>query len=166
MQSFKLMKSLHPGARWIFRLSSYGFIFIILLFLGGFGLGMLIGLNLIMIILIYLILAIIIGEIYARLAYHFWKYDFTTTELKIEKGIIWKKYKSIPYQRVQNVEISRGIMARIFGFSTVAIHTAGYSAPTRGFGGRAEGNLPALSVEDAEKIRQFLMSKIGKRSGF
>ncbi|MAE42430.1 hypothetical protein CMO93_01550 [Candidatus Woesearchaeota archaeon] len=169
------MKSLHSGSRWIFRLSTYGIFFIVVFFLGIYGIGFLLDLdesssffgNLGMMLLIYLVLAIILGEIYARLAYQFWKYDFTTTELKIEKGIIWKAYKSIPYQRVQNVEIHRGIMARIFGFSTVAIHTAGYAAPRRGFGGGAEGNLPAVSIEDGEKIRKFLMGKIGKRgSGF
>lgn len=131
------MKNLHPGARWTFRLSTYGVFFTILFFLGIFGISFLLDAdvpskyfgNIGMLLFIILILAIILGEIYARLAYQFWKYDFTDAELRIEQGIIWRKYKSIPYQRIQNVEIHRGLIARIFGFSTVAIHIAGYSAP-------------------------------------
>lgn len=116
-------------------------------------------------------MVILFGEIYSRLAYKYWKYDFTPNELIIEKGIIWKVYKNIPYQRIQNIEISRGITARIFGFSTANIQTAGYSAPihTRWgsvAGGGAEGNIPAVSIEDGERIRQFIMSKLGRKSGF
>ena len=172
------MKSLHPGARWVFRFSTYG-IFVVILFIVGFtGLTYLLEggaelkflSNTGIFFLIILILAVILGEVYSRLAYQFWKYEFTSAELKIESGIIWKKYTSIPYQRIQNVEIHRGIIARIFGFSTVAIHTAGYSAPAyRGIWGvgrsGAEGNIPGVSIEEGEKIRQFIMSKIGKRSG-
>ena len=122
-------------------------------------------------VLLWLLAVFGVGEIYARMAYNRWMYEFTPTELKIEKGIIWKNYKSIPYNRVQNVEIHRGILARIIGFSTLDIQTAGYSGGYhRGgrYGGhmpRAEGHIPAVSPEAAEKIREFLMKKIRKRSG-
>lgn len=173
-----MMRNLHPGARWTFRLSTYWLFFAILFVVGITALTYLLESdselkyfsNAGMSFLIILILAIVFGEIYSRLAYQFWKYDFTNTELKIEQGIIWKKYKSIPYQRVQNVEIQRGLIARIFGYSTIAIHTAGYSAPAYqgwwGMGARgAEGYIPGVSIEEGDKIRQFIMSKIGKRSG-
>ncbi len=172
-----IMRTLHPGVRWIFRFNTYSIFITIFFFVGLFGIsifldGDLLGSlsNIGKAFLTILILIIIIGEIYARLAYQFWKYDFTNTELKIESGIIWKKYKSIPYQRIQNVEIHRGLIARICGFSNIAIHTAGYSAPVhRGIwnlgGSGAEGGIPSVSIEEGEKIRQFVMNKIGKKSG-
>ena len=115
-------------------------------------------------IFIFLFLYLVIGEIYARLSYRFWKYEFTHNELKIEKGIIWKAYKSIPYERVQNVDIHRGILARLLGFSSIQIQTAGYSAvySGRGLSVGSEGYLPAVSMEGAEKIREFLIKKISK----
>jgi uncharacterized membrane protein YdbT with pleckstrin-like domain len=79
-----------------------------------------------------------------------------------------KVYKSIPYERVQNVDIKRGILARILGFSVLDVQTAGYSG---GYGnGRMlpEGRIPALSVVDAEKYREFVLGKIsgkGKNQG-
>lgn len=164
------MEKLHPGVKILFRLGIY-FSFIFLFILFGFAfIGVAIafgGLGLILpIFLLYLIIVAGLGEIYARLSYKYWKYEFTNSELKIEKGIIWKVYKSIPYARIQNVEIHRGIIARLLGFSTLSIQTAGYSGYSRnGRGAAAEGSIPAVSVVRAEEIRSFLMKKIGKRSG-
>ena len=170
------MKHLHPGARWQFRIASYFVLIFIMLFVVVFSASTfsaifdLTGTNMFIIFLIafllYIFLIIIFGEIYARLAYNNWKYEFNPTELKIERGIIFKNYKSVPYQRVQNVDIHRGILARMLGFSTLAIQTAGYSGGYQGRGGiRAEGLIPAVSIQEAEDKREFLMKKIGKKSG-
>jgi uncharacterized membrane protein YdbT with pleckstrin-like domain len=109
-------------------------------------------------------ITILIGEIYSKLAYKNWKYELTSNELKLERGIIWKKYSTIPFERVQNIDIKRGILARIIGFSTLNIQTAGYHY-TGNSGAISEGYIPAVSVEEAEKIRDFLVKKIGKRQG-
>jgi len=169
------MEKLHPGARWSFRLgvySSFIFIFIILLFFGfqwmtgdrSGGDGFLSTVLLILIIAIGIV--VILGEIYARMAYNRWLYEFTPHELKLEKGIIFKNYRSVPYERIQNVEIHRGILARMLGFSSLEIHTAGYSG---GYQGRrrvhAEGYIPAVFINKAEHTREFLMKKISKRHG-
>ena len=37
--------------------------------------------------------------------------------------------------------------------------------PVHGRGASAEGLIPAVSMEEAEKIRDFLMKKISKKSG-
>jgi membrane protein YdbS with pleckstrin-like domain len=95
------------------------------------------------------------------MSYNRWFYEFTPEGLKIEKGIIWKTYKNIPYQRIQNIEIHRGIIARMCGFSTVDLQTAGYAfSGHRGGRSRAEGHLPAIDIKAAEEIREFVMSKI------
>ena len=110
-------------------------------------------------------LTIIFGEIYARMAYNRWFYEFTDQGIKLERGIIWKRYSNIPYDRVQNIDVTRGILARLLGFSTINIQTAGYSSYSR-LGTKSEGHIPAVSVQDAEKIREFIMKKItGKKSG-
>ena len=85
--------------------------------------------------------------------------------LKLERGIIWKKCSNIPYERVQNVDIHRGIIARMNGFSTVDIQTAGLhmSYGQRG-GARSEGHIPAVAIEHAEKIREFVMHKVSRKS--
>ena len=96
------------------------------------------------------------------MAYNRFFYEFTDNNLRLERGIIWKRYSNVPYERVQNVDISRGIIARLCGFSSVNIQTAGYSAMGRR-GISSEGYLPAVSPEEADEMREFLMKKISKR---
>ncbi len=166
---------LHPGAKWLFRFRTYFIGIFIAIFLGSFlggFLGTFLGPGaMTFFISIFLMAAIImlIIEVYVNMAYNRWFYEFTKEGLKIERGVIWKKYSNIPYERVQNVDVTRGIIARIFGFSTLNIQTAGYGGMMyrRGFGGMAqsEGYIPAVSITDAEKIRDFLMKKItGKKT--
>ena len=114
--------------------------------------------------LLGLVVLIILAEIWIRMAYNRWFYEFTDTNLKLERGVIWKRYSNVPYERVQNVDIHRGIIARMLGFSSVIIQTAGYSAMGRGGGVMSEGYLPAIDIESAEKIRDFLMKKISRHS--
>lgn len=165
------LKRLHPGAKWLFRIKGFfGWLFV-MIFLSiwtGTFLAALVGGFTLAGIFTYLILVvislIILVEVYSRLAYHFWMYEFMGNQLKIERGIIWKKYSNIPYERVQNVDITRGIIARLLGFSTVNIQTAGFSVPAGNRGGAwSEGYIPAVPMEEAEKIRDFLMKKISKK---
>jgi len=173
-----VMKQLHPGAKWQFRVNGFfGMLFLFIFFgiwgsvaIGGFlvalfGNGVILPFILFLIFIFIIFLVLI--EVFARLSYKFWKYDFTQDQLRIEKGIIWKKYSNIPYQRIQNVDITRGIIARMLGFSSVNIQTAGYSMPvnSRGYAMHSEGYIHAVSMQEAEQIREFIMKKITKRSG-
>lgn len=172
------MEQLHPKAVWLFFFQ----------FLFGFGIiGFLIALFfitplfttiqkaiseeavtfpwgwLIFFFLFYLIFC----YIWAKLTYRFWRYELAGDAVKIEKGVIWKKYISIPYERVQNVDIYRGILARLFGLSDLQIQTAGYSGGYGRYGrGRTEGRLPGLGVQTAEQLREELVKKVkGTKQG-
>ena len=100
---------------------------------------------------------IIFAWIWAKLSYRFYRYELRGDGFRKEHGVIYKKYVSIPYARIQNVDIHRGILARLLGLSDLNIQTAGSS-----YGGRiknAEGRLPGLSKEIAEQLRDELISK-------
>ena len=99
---------------------------------------------------------------WAKLSYRFYKYELTDDGFRKELGVIYKKYVTIPYDRIQNVDIYRGILARILGLSDLHIQTAGASAQVSRYGwlaGGAEGRLPGLSKEDAEKLRDELIRR-------
>jgi len=170
-----VLKQLNEGAKWQFRVNAFfGWLFFLIIFsfwITGFivawsGLGNFFNIFAVYIIS-FIVLLIVLTEVYARLSYRFWKYEFSQDQLRIERGIIWKRYSNIPYQRMQNIDITRGIIARLFGFSTVNIQTAGYSMPANGMnGGRfSEGYIPAVSIQEAEKIREFVIKKITKKKG-
>ena len=161
-------KQLHPGVLWLFRIRSYIVALFLVILLSVFLIPVfLIFQSAVLAVIFVIVLAIVLGEIYVRMLYNRWFYEFTGTNLKLERGVIWKSYSNIPYTRVQNVDIHRGIIARICGFSSVMIQTAGYSAFGGGLFGRrmgVEGYIPAVDINEAEKIRDFLMKKIGKRT--
>lgn len=165
------MEKLHPGARWAFRFRAYYSFFIVGIFLYLWGLGSLgiffsFSLNTnILFLIIYFFVALFITEIYATMAYNRFLYEISDNGVKIEQGVVWKKYTSIPYERVQNVDIKRGIIARMFGFSSVDIETAGRSGGYARYGRRrgqyrSEGHLPALGPNHAEQVREFVLKKI------
>lgn len=164
-----MKQQLHPKATWFFRVRAYiSMFFAFIIFIVWISLTLfpnLLGISHNSSILISATLSIVIvfilGEIYARMSYNRWFYEFTQTNLKIERGIIWKKYSNIPYERIQNIDIERDIIARIFGFSSVLIQTAGYSGGAR-YGLHSEGYIPAVSIGEAEKIREFVIKKISK----
>ena len=159
------MEKLHTGAKWAF-FSRKIFLFIFISFwLSIIFLGRLtepsISTNIFPYILILgFIIAVIISYILAQLEYNNWFYEFKKDGVHTQNGIISKHYASVPYVKIQNVDITRGWLARIFGFSTLKIHTAGY-----GFAS-AEGSIPALNPQKAEQYRDWLLKiAIGKKQG-
>lgn len=166
-----MKKQLHPGARWLFRVQAFWAVIIIsFFFFWGFMSRSIIkqneALTLSKIFLYWFVIFLvimIIAEIWVRMAYNRWFYEFTDSNLRQEHGVIWKNYSNVPYERVQNVDIRRGIIARMFGFSSVNIQTAGYSMPIRGYGQSSEGYIPAVEISEAERIRDFLMKKLSKK---
>lgn len=109
--------------------------------------------------IIFFLVIMIISFLAAKLTYHFYKYDLTENEYKAERGIIWKRYISIPYERIQNVDIHRGILDRLFGLSDLQIHTAGYGAAGGMSKRGSEGRLPGIGRKEAELVREELVKR-------
>jgi len=103
--------------------------------------------------------------IWAKLTYHFYRYELTDLGFRKESGVIYKRYVTIPYSRIQNVDINRGILARLLGLSDLQIQTAGMSASISrhgAMGAGAEGRLPGVSKEDAELLRDDLIKRASR----
>ncbi len=164
------MEKLHPRAVWLFffRFLGAGFFFAIFLSVFLRGVYSLAGTRSVMIGLFLFFLLWLGGSYFwAKLSYNAYKYQLTEDVFKKEHGVIWKKYVSIPYERIQNVDIHRGILARLFGLSDLMVQTAGYSGNygRRGMGD-PEGKLPGVSVEKAEELREELVKKAkGTKTG-
>ena len=163
------MNQLHPKAVWLFFISSFLRLFIVFVILGfqatiflskiGEDTSVIGYVGWFLAIMVFLIVLLFI---WAKLSYRFYKYELTDDGFRKELGVIYKKYVTIPYDRIQNVDIYRGILARILGLSDLNIQTAGASAQMSRYGGLtggAEGRLPGLSREDAEKLRDELIRR-------
>lgn len=99
------------------------------------------------------IVLLVLFVVYAKLTYKFYKYELREDSFRKEHGVISKRYVTIPYDRIQNVDIYRGVIARLLGLSDLHIQTAGTSAPVA----MGEGRLPGLSKEVAEQLRDELI---------
>ena len=98
----------------------------------------------VLILIIYGVLALpLIFLRYFRFRYH-----ITRTEIVIQSGIFTRQNRSIPIERIQNIEIEQAILPRLFGTAKVKIETAG-SAKT-------EGVLEFVSVRRAHQIRDVI----------
>jgi len=71
-------------------------------------------------------------------------------ELVIRRGRLFRTLVSIPYGRLQYVDIQSGPLSRAFGLASVEIHTA---SPESG------GVIPGLPVAEAEALRARLAAR-------
>jgi uncharacterized membrane protein YdbT with pleckstrin-like domain len=149
--------------RWMI---GFWFLFIFLMIIIGIGfLDFIINSGIIGIVFYYLILPIILGLIvaygWASLYWNNYSFEVGPEKITITRGVIGKRVVNIPYERVQNVNIWRGVLDRIFGIYAVQIETAGgFSAMSSGgYGTRmaAEGSIQGLI--NPEPIADYIIAK-------
>jgi putative membrane protein len=90
--------------------------------------------------------------------YLYWsrfEYRVGANEIRIDSGIFSRTHRSIPFDRVQDVDITQGPLARLLGLAKVKFET-GASA------GKEEGVLLAIALNRAEAIRELVRAR---RSG-
>lgn len=73
-------------------------------------------------------------------------------ELRVEYGVLIKKKRYIPFERIQTIQISAGILHRMFGLVKVQVETAGG-------GSQAEFVLAALPRDIAAELQHILQEK-------
>jgi putative membrane protein len=73
-------------------------------------------------------------------------------EIRIDSGILSRRHRSIPFDRIQDVDIVQGPVARLLGLAEVKFDTGG------GGSGRhpEEGALHAITLQRAEEIRTLV----------
>lgn len=108
------------------------------------------------------ILAILIFIIYwIPKYYNSMLYKLTEDEIIWRRGVWFKKTGVVPYNRITNVDINQGPISRMLGIASLKIQTAGYSAPSGGFGSLAE--IKIEGIEEFEELREFIMGFVRGR---
>lgn len=164
------MKKLHPNAIALFYLTGVigwffffffmfimsSIVFIPLLAVGSMGFDF-IGI-VFLVLFAGIVWSLLVPWAFAYWSYQNFKYELQKENIYIEKGIIWKKYVSIPYSKVQNVDILRGPLARMLGLSDVQIQTAGGSTQLM-----IEGRIPGIGVEEAKQLREEILVNVARK---
>jgi len=71
-------------------------------------------------------------------------------EMRINSGLLHRQHRSIPFDRIQDVDISQGPVARLLGVAQLTLETGGGSA------GNEDGLLAAVTLHQAEGIRRAI----------
>jgi uncharacterized membrane protein YdbT with pleckstrin-like domain len=69
------------------------------------------------------VLALILGIIIGNLSYKRTHYAITSKRAILQSGIIGRDFKSVDYDRMQNVSVEVGILGVMFGVGTIKIFT-------------------------------------------
>ncbi len=73
-------------------------------------------------------------------------------DVSYRRGLLIYKLTTIPFNRIQHVEVSQNIIEKSFGLSSVKIFTAGGSV--------SDLSIPGLLPDKAHQIESFLLSKV------
>lgn len=76
--------------------------------------------------------------VWVELKYRNYTYYIADTEMIIRRGVLRIERIAIPFEKVQNVNVSRSILERLLGLATLKIETAGTNP------GEAEGVIPGV----------------------
>jgi hypothetical protein len=88
-----------------------------------------------------------------RLAYEHWRYTIGDATLHLHHGVVFRTESSIPYFRVQHVDIERGPLDRAFGLSRLIVRTASATS---------DATIPGLGEGDAAELRRVILERAGR----
>lgn len=74
------------------------------------------------------------------------RYTVSPDGIEIRRGVLWRSVITVPRNRVQHTDVSRGPLERGFGIATLVIHTAGTEQAAVGLSGLPEA--AAFAIRD------------------
>ena len=93
----------------------------------------------------FVLLAAALGALFGFLAWWRFSYRIGDNEIVIEKGLLQRQRRVIPFDRVQDIAIEQRPLARLFGTAKVKIETGGSASD--------EGSLDMIALGDARALR-------------
>ncbi|WP_421993372.1 PH domain-containing protein [Qipengyuania sp.] len=84
--------------------------------------------------------------------YHATGFSLAEERLRVVRGIFFRADTVVPFGRVQHIDVGQGPLERVFGLSTLTVHTAGTH--------NASVSLPGLRHEDATAMREDIRAAI------
>ncbi len=105
------------------------------------------------------------ANVIRRATFHF---SFEDKFLNLKQGLIRRQNRQLPFGVIQNVLVTRGILDRIFGLSSLTIQNATQSSAqdiksqtsgAAGFFGNTI-QIPGLTAENAETVKMGLLKKV------
>ena len=101
--------------------------------------------------------AILLVALAYQIAYYRrYEYELTADTLDISSGVISRREREIPYRRIQNVDVSRGVIQRAIGVAAVDLETAG--------GSSTEGSIRYVTPDEATRLQREVQRRKSGRA--
>ena len=97
-------------------------------------------------------LGIVAGVLFGRAAWSRRTWALRPLSLELHRGVVVQRATSIPYERIQQIDVERGPLERLLGLSQLVVRTA--AATT-------DANLYGLSPPVADRLRDQLLDLAG-----
>ena len=101
-------------------------------------------------VLFWLVYAIVI----TKLGFPKKGYLVRENDISFKRGLITYKQTTVPFNRIQHVEVNQGVLAKMMKLSSLKIFTAG--------GNASDISIPGIHQETAENLKVFLSEKISE----
>jgi len=75
--------------------------------------------------------------------------------VKMKSGVIWKKFVTVPFHKITNIDITQGPIQRFYRIGTIHVQTAGAGGQQ---GQKAE--LKMLGVRELEEVRNVIVGRL------
>src|SRR6202034_2887691 len=80
---------------------------------------------------------------FLRRRFRAWRYQERNEDLIVARGVMVQRLSVVPYGRMQFIEVTAGPVERLFGLSTVKLHTAAADSDAR---------IPGLERDEAARL--------------
>ncbi|WP_229053699.1 PH domain-containing protein [Aeromicrobium sp. Leaf350] len=84
-----------------------------------------------------------------------WGYREQEEELVVRRGLMFRRVVSVPYGRMQFVDLQQGPLARRFGFASLSLHTAST---------KTASTIPGVPHDEALRLR-LRLTELGESRG-
>jgi membrane protein YdbS with pleckstrin-like domain len=96
--------------------------------------------------------AVALVVVCARVAWDRWTWIAYDDALELRHGVVRVASSLVPYHRIQQIDLHRGPLQRLFGVSQLVLRTA--AATT-------DATIPGLRAAEADRLRYELLRKAG-----
>lgn len=97
--------------------------------------------------------SVVLSGIVSYLAWTRLTYVIGDSDIRVESGLLSRNARSVPFERIQDVSVTQGPLARVLGLVALTFET--------GAGAGEDLSLSYLSVEDGERLRNVVRDRLG-----
>ncbi|MCA1660843.1 MAG: PH domain-containing protein [Novosphingobium sp.] len=95
--------------------------------------------------------------LFSYLAWRKFRYRLGDTDIRVERGLLNRTARSVPYERIQDVSLEQSLVPRLFGMVDVKFET--------GAGGKDEVRIRYVTAAEAEGLREAVRAHQGAEAG-